>query len=159
MSFEKLGLPLPINFKHTNTLFMRENQTTNRAAGMFFLRALLGIIVGMQGYGKVFTYGIWTIYESSFRPLETVFPKGILIAVLYFTTAVELIAGICLVFGAFRNWSLYLLSLVILVVSFGHGIDSPIWDLVHVLPRAILIAALLLLPEDWDKWRLPMFRN
>ena len=138
---------------------MRENQTTNRAAGMFFLRALLGIIVGMQGYGKIFTYGIWTIYENSFRPLETVFPKGMLIAVLYFTTAVELIAGICLVLGIFRNWSLYLLSLVILIVSFGHGIDSPIWDLVHVLPRAILIGSLLLLPENWDTWRLRMFRN
>jgi uncharacterized membrane protein YphA (DoxX/SURF4 family) len=138
---------------------MRENQTTNCAAGMFFLRALLGIIVGMQGYGKIFTYGIWTIYESSFRPLETVFPKGLLMGVLYFTTGVELLAGVCLVLGIFRNWALYLLGAVILIVSFGHGIDSPIWDLVHVMPRAILIGALLLLPENWDNWRLKMFRN
>jgi putative oxidoreductase len=138
---------------------MRENQTTNRAAGMFFLRALLGVIVGMQGFGKIYTYGIWVIYNNSFQPLETVFPKWWLIAVLFFTTFTELIAGICLVFGVFRAWALYLLAAVILIVSFGHGIDLPIWDLQHVMPRAILIAALLLLPTEWDTWKLSNLRK
>lgn len=41
-----------------------------------------------------------------------------------------------------------------LIVSFGHGLMEPIWDLSHVMPRAFLLSALLLLPIGWDTWSL-----
>jgi hypothetical protein len=44
------------------------------------------------------------------------------------------------------------LAVDLLIVSFGHGLIEPIWDLSHVIPRAILLTALFLLPSNWDTW-------
>ena len=73
---------------------------------------------------------------------------------LFFTTFVELIGGVCLVLGLFRQWALWLLAVDLLIVSIGHGLESPIWDLQHVMPRALLTGALLLLPAGWYTWSL-----
>lgn len=127
----------------------------NRPAGMFFLRTLLGIIFGLQGYAKVFTYGLWGVYDNAFKPFEAMMPAWWLVSVLFFTTIVEMIGGLCLVLGIFRRWALALLAVDLLVVSIGHGLESPIWDMQHVMPRAILTGALLLLPAEWDTWVLP----
>ena len=43
------------------------NDTTSRAAGIFFIRALLGVIFLMQGYGKVFTYTVPKVYNMFFK--------------------------------------------------------------------------------------------
>ena len=125
---------------------------TNRNAGMFFLRSLLGIIIGLQGFGKVYTYGIWGVYDMAFKPLSNIFPDWALIVVLFFTTTVELIGGICLILGIARSATLYAVAAVLLLVSVGHGLESPVWDLQQVISRAILTAALLLLPREWDNW-------
>lgn len=132
------------------------NQSTwNRPAALFFLRFLLGLVVGLQGFGKLFNYGIWNVYDGAFKSFEAIFPAWVLVGVLFFTTFGELIAGFCLVLGIFRGWALALVAVILLVVSLGHGLESPIWDLQHVMPRAILTATLLLLPIDWDTWTLP----
>jgi putative oxidoreductase len=34
---------------------------------------------------------------------------------------------------------------------------EPIWDLSHVIPRAILLSALFFLPKDWDRWNVDAF--
>ncbi|MFI5187415.1 MAG: DoxX family protein [Chitinophagales bacterium] len=121
--------------------------------GIFFLRTLLGIIVMMQGWGKVFTWGLPKIYDMWFKEFEKTFlPKWLIWSTAYYTSYVELIAGILLIAGLFKRISLYLLAIDLLIVSFGHGLLEPIWDLQHVIPRAFLVAALLLLPEEWDRW-------
>jgi len=38
------------------------------------------------------------------------------------------------------------------LVTFGHGLAEPIWDLSHVMYRTMLLIALLLLPKTWDQW-------
>jgi uncharacterized membrane protein YphA (DoxX/SURF4 family) len=124
-----------------------------QTAGIFFIRVLLGIIFFMQGYGKVFTIGVTKVYEMFFKVFETtLLPKWLIVSTAYYTSYVELLGGFLLIIGLFRKFALYLLAVDLLIVSFGHGLMEPIWDLGHVIPRAILLAALFLLPGEWDKW-------
>ncbi len=126
----------------------------NRVIGVFVLRVLLGVIFMMQGFGKVFTWGMDNVYKS-FEPYEETFlPKLLLVFTAYFTSYAELIGGFLLIIGLFRNYALYALGAVLLIVAFGHGLTSPIWDLSHVFPRAVLLISLLLIPQEWDKWQI-----
>jgi len=63
-----------------------------------------------------------------------------------------LIGGLLLIIGLWRKWALCLLGIDLLIVSFGHGLMEPIWDLQHVIPRAILLIFILAAPGEWDKW-------
>lgn len=125
-----------------------------KAAGSLFLRCLLGIIFLFQGYGKIMTLGIKKVYDLFFSGYEQLLPKWIILSTAYYTSYIELMGGVLLVLGLFKKQVLYLLALDLIIVSVGHGLLEPIWDLQHVFPRAILIAALLLLPQHWDKWSL-----
>ncbi len=121
--------------------------------GMFFIRVLLGIIFLMQGYGKIFTIGTGKIYDMFFKVFENTFlPKWLIVSTAYFTSYVELFCGLMLIIGLLRKQAMYLLAIDLLIVSFGHGLIEPIWDLSHVMPRAILLAALFFFPWEWDKW-------
>jgi len=129
------------------------NDNTSRAAAVLFTRALLGIIILMQGYGKVFIFTVVKVYDMFFKDFEKTFlPKWLIWATAYYTSYVELICGFLLIFGIFRKYAFYLIAIDLLVVSFGHGMLEPIWDLQHVIPRAILLIALLVFPATWDKW-------
>jgi uncharacterized membrane protein YphA (DoxX/SURF4 family) len=139
---------------------MTNNQTTMQTTGLFFIRVLLGIIFFMQGFGKVITMGVSKVYELFFKNFENTFlPKWLILSTAYYTSYVELVCGFLLVIGLFRKYALYLLAVNLLVVSFGHGLMEPIWDLSHVMPRAILLTAILLLPMQWDKWNLDSLLN
>lgn len=131
------------------------NNTSARAAGIFFTRMLLGIIFLMQGYGKIFKYSVPKVYDLFFKDFETTFlPKWLIWCAAFYTSYIELICGFLLIAGLFRKYALYLLGIDLLIVSFGHGLMEPIWDLSHVMPRAVLLIALLLLPQEWDRWNL-----
>ncbi len=134
-------------------------KNTNRALAFFFLRTLLGTIFLLQGWGKIFKFGIWNLYENAFKPLETMLPKPVLVAVLFFTTFAELVGGAMLLIGWRRDWAYRIFVAVLLIVSIGHGLESPIWDLQHVVFRGALLAALLLLPGDWDIWSLDNWKK
>jgi len=129
------------------------NDKNPRAAGMLFTRALLGIIFLMQGYGKIFTYTVPKVYGMFFKDFEKTFlPKWLIWGTAYYTSWVEMICGFLLIIGLFRKYALYLLGIDLLIVSFGHGLMEPIWDLQHVIPRAILLIILFLAPQQWDRW-------
>ena len=131
------------------------NDRTSRAIAVLFARALLGTIFTMQGFGKVFTFTVTKVYDMFFKDFEKTFlPKWLIWGTAYYTSYVELICGFLLVIGLFRKYALCLLALDLLVVSFGHGFMEPIWDLQHVMPRAILLIAILVVPSQWDKWNL-----
>jgi uncharacterized membrane protein YphA (DoxX/SURF4 family) len=130
--------------------FSNENQ---RAVGMFFLRCLLGLILLMQGWGKVFTWGIQGVYDNVFKEYETTWiPVALLRCTAYVTSYVELLGGLLLLLGLLRQWTYIAIGFVLLIVSYGHGLTSPIWDLQHVFFRAALLISLFLLPMTWDKW-------
>ena len=131
---------------------------TSKAAAIFFSRALLGIIFMMQDYGKIFTYTVPKVYSMFFKDFEKTFiPKWLIWGTAYYTSYVEMICGFLLIIGLFRKYALYLLGIDLLVVSFGHGLLEPIWDLQHVMPRAILLITILLVPQQWDRWNVDRF--
>ena len=134
------------------------NDRTSRAVAVLFARALLGIIFIMQGYGKVFTFTVAKVYDMFFKDFERTFlPKWLIWGTAYYTSYVELICGLLLIIGLFRKYALCLLAIDLLVVSFGHGFMEPIWDLQHVIPRAILLITILVVPSQWDRWNLDEF--
>jgi uncharacterized membrane protein YphA (DoxX/SURF4 family) len=134
------------------------NDKTSKIAAVFFARALLGIIFMMQGYGKIFTYTVPKVYSMFFKDFEKTFiPKWLIWGTAYYTSYVEIICGFLLIIGLFRKYALYLLAIDLLVVSFGHGLLEPIWDLQHVMPRAILLITIMLVPQQWDRWNLDRF--
>ncbi len=127
----------------------------NRAAGILIIRLVLGFIFLMQGFGKVFSIGVKNVYNEFFKAtFQDILPDFITYATAYYTSYIELIGGILLVLGFKINWGLYLLGSVLVIVSFGHGLEKPIWDLQHVIFRLIPLAALLLLPKTWDLFSL-----
>lgn len=139
---------------NVNSTIMDNSQITiNRTIALFFIRVLLGLIFFMQGFGKVFTWGVEGVYQNAFLSFEETFlPEFLLKFTAYYTSYIELIGGFLLLIGLFRSYALYALASVLLIVAFGHGLQSPIWDLQHVIFRSILLIALLLLPMEWDKW-------
>jgi uncharacterized membrane protein YphA (DoxX/SURF4 family) len=77
-------------------------------------------------------------------------PDFLLLFTAYYTSLVELIAGFILIIGFKRDYALYALASVLVIVTIGHGLKDPIWDLSHVMYRTILLVALLLLPKKLD---------
>ncbi len=164
--FLTFDLPLKcIKFIHTADDIskindMNHEQAAWRNPGMFFIRVLLGVIFLMQGYGKIFLMGVPYVYERFFKVFENSFlPKWLIVSTAYYTSCVELMGGFLLVVGLFRIYAMYLLALDLLIVSFGHGLMEPIWDLSHVIPRSILLASLFFLPASWDTWNADAWIN
>jgi uncharacterized membrane protein YphA (DoxX/SURF4 family) len=124
---------------------------------MLFVRLLLGLIFFWQGLGKIFSWGIDAVYNNSFKPFEDTFlPEFLLKSVVYFTSFVEFLGGFLLIIGLFRKQVYYLFAVLLLIVAFGHGLQSPIWDLQHVVFRSILLVFLMML-FDKDSLSLDRF--
>lgn len=132
----------------------------NQAVATLLLRLLLGFIFLMQGYGKVFSWGVENVYQNFFyNSYKDLLPDFIIYSTAYYTSYVELIGGLLLIIGLKRDYALYALGSVLVIVTFGHGLKEPIWDLSHVIYRAILLITLLILPATWDKLSLDFILN
>jgi uncharacterized membrane protein YphA (DoxX/SURF4 family) len=116
---------------------------------------ILGLIFLMQGFGKVFTWGVENVFKNFFYgTFKDLLPDPIIYGTAYYTSYVELIGGFLLVIGLKSNYALYALASVLIIVTFGHGLAEPIWKMEHVIFRLILLVALLLLPKAWDRFSL-----
>jgi len=131
------------------------SDNTSRATATLFARTLLGVIFLMQGYGKIFTYTVPKVYHMFFADFEKTFlPRWLIWTTAYYTSYTELICGFLLIIGLFRKCACMLLAINLFVVSFGHGLMEPIWDLQHVIPRAFLLIFVMVAPREWDKWNV-----
>ena len=123
----------------------------NQQVAVLTIRLLLGFIVFFQGFGKVFKFGLDAVYNNFFKAsYSELLPDFILLFSAYYTSLIELVGGILLIIGFKRDITLYFLASVLVIVTFGHGLKDPIWDLSHVMYRAILLLSLLLLPKSLD---------
>jgi putative oxidoreductase len=130
----------------------------NRQVALLTLRLLLGFIFFFQGFGKVFKLGLDVVYSNFFQAsYSEILPDFLLLFTTYYTSYVELIGGFLLIIGFKRDIALYFLASVLVIVTFGHGLTEPIWDLSHVMYRAILLIALLLLPKEYDRFSVDTF--
>ncbi len=128
---------------------------SNKSIAILTARLLLGFIFLMQGFGKVFKIGVGNVYNSFFKETyQDILPEFITIGTAYYTSFIELIAGLMLVIGYKKNIAYILLASVLVIVTFGHGLAEPIWDLSHVMYRGILLIFLLMMPATLDKFSL-----
>lgn len=146
-------------FLTLKTFLIKNNMNLNQQIAVLTIRLLLGFIFLMQGFGKVFTFGIENVYKNFFATEKyEILPSFLTYATAYYTSYVELIGGLLLVIGFKRDYALYALASVLVIVTFGHGLAEPIWDLSHVMYRAILLVALLLLPKEWDRFSVDSWK-
>jgi len=133
----------------------------NKSIAMLIIRLILGFIFLMQGIGKVFKWGVENVYNMDFfyDTYKDLLPDFIIHATAYYTSYIELIAGLLVVLGLKRDYALYLLASVLVIVTFGHGLAEPIWNLSHVMYRTILLVTLLILPREWDKFSMDNIIN
>ncbi len=127
----------------------------NKQIAILTMRLILGFIFFFQGFGKIFKFGLNAVYNNFFlKNYSELLPDFLLLFSAYYTSIIELVGGLLLIIGFKRDYALYALASVLIIVTFGHGLKDPIWDLSDVMYRAILLVGLLLLPKELDKYSI-----
>jgi uncharacterized membrane protein YphA (DoxX/SURF4 family) len=133
---------------------------SNRTWGIFFARAILGLIFFMAGWWKVFTLGplgharslFVEPYADTFLPSWSLWASGVVVPL------VELAAGTLLLVGLKTRPALLALGGVLLLVTFGHLLADPLYQFhTHVIPRTALLLFLLTMPASADRISLDSF--
>jgi len=121
----------------------------------FFSRVIVGLLFGMAGWYKVFVMTAPGHAQRLFLEpyAETWIPTWFLWTLGLVIPFVELIGGWLLVVGWLRRPAAVALGIVLVVVTYGHSLLEPFFDVsTHILPRLILLAPVLLLGSDKDSW-------
>ena len=81
----------------------------NRPIAILTIRLILGLIFLMQGFGKVFTWGIEKVYKADYfyGTFKDLLPDFIIQSTAYYTSYIELIGGLLLILGLKTNYVLY----------------------------------------------------
>src|SRR6185436_4763665 len=124
---------------------------TSDTIAPFFTRVLLGILFFMQGYDKIFNVKISNVIETIRPPYHKLKLPGLMVKFsAYFTSYVEFICGFLLVVGFMKYFSLYLLGIDLIIVSFGMSVINLVWNMELVFPRFLLLLFLLIYPGEYD---------
>jgi uncharacterized membrane protein YphA (DoxX/SURF4 family) len=117
----------------------------------FLTRVLLGILFFIQGYDKIFNVKISSVIETirpAYRKMKL--PVFMIALSAYFTSYVEFTCGLLLIVGLLKYFSLYLLGIDLIIVSFGMSIINSVWNMELVFPRFLLLLFLLIYPAEYD---------
>ena len=130
-----------------------------RAWALLFARLILGLIFFMAGFWKVFQLGPIEHARKYFLPFaDTLLPVLSLWLIGVTIPLVELIAGALLLLGLRIRDALVALGFVLAIVTFGHLLREPLFNLTgHVLPRLALLLFLLSFPREYDLFSLDYF--
>jgi uncharacterized membrane protein YphA (DoxX/SURF4 family) len=125
----------------------------HRAWALLFARLVLGLIFFMAGIWKVFQLGPMEHARKYFLPFaDTFLPVWSLWFVGVTIPWVELAAGALVILGLRVREALIALGGVLVIVTFGHLLREPLFNLTgHVIPRLALLLFLLWCPRrlDW----------
>ena len=122
-----------------------------RAWLVFLARVLLGLIFGMAGYWKTFELtpvGHYELYfepfiESTWLPIWILWPSGVTIPIVEFVTGWLLVAGLRV------RESLVAIGVILIVVTYGHLLQDPLYVLTgHVIPRFLLVLVVVVFHAD-----------
>ena len=130
-----------------------------KAWAVLFARLVLGLIFFMAGVWKVFGLGPVGHVQRFFLPFQHTFlPTWSLWAVGFTIPFVELIAGALVILGWKTRAALVGLGAVLVIVTFGHLLDQPLYALhEHVIPRLALVLFVLLIPQELDRFSIDQF--
>lgn len=126
-----------------------------------FARLMLGLMFLMLGWGKVFGMGPAEHARRFFteRYADSWIPHWLLLATGTVVPFVELTAGLLLIAGLAVRATLLTLAGLLLLVTYGHLLADPFFDVTtHILPRAILVLVLMVIPREADRWSLDRLR-
>jgi uncharacterized membrane protein YphA (DoxX/SURF4 family) len=132
---------------------MNEENSRNRHIALWGLRWIIGFLSAQIGMQKIFIEGL-EAQMRWFKALEEWFPLWVLQVTNVYAAGVELVAGTMLVLGFKRDWALWAILSVLVIVTFGHGLEAAVWDLHQTVFRLSMVITLLLLPAEWDRYRI-----
>lgn len=127
----------------------------SKAIALLMVRTVLGILFFAQAYEKVVTMGMKS-FIATLRDSEGTsrLPKGFVTFSAYLSSYIELIGGALLILGVLLPYAYPLLALNLVMVALGLSFLRPIWQLEHFFPRMAMLVLLMLLPAEWDLYRL-----
>lgn len=136
---------------------MEINQWTF-AAGMLLLRFTAGVLFFFQGYDKIFNIGLNNVVQTFADPMKkTLIPQALLKPLVLVSSYVEMLAGLLLALGLFREWALFALSADLAFVALSFSSMKAMWDMQFFYPRFTMVTALLLIPSSGDRFCVDRF--
>lgn len=144
---------------NSEDLAVNKRPSSGSAWAIFFARAVLGLIFFMAGAYKVFQQGPvghveqWFLpYSDTFLPIWSLWLVGLTIPF------VELLGGAMVLVGWRTRAALLGLGAVLVVVTFGHLLEEPLYAFhEHVIPRLALVLFVLVMPPEADRFSLDAF--
>jgi uncharacterized membrane protein YphA (DoxX/SURF4 family) len=126
----------------------------HRAWTLLFARLALGLIFFMAGVWKVFQLGPLEHARKYFLPFsDTFLPVWSLWLVGVTIPLIELVAGALVILGLRTRDALIALGFVLVIVTFGHLLREPPYNLTgHVIPRLALLLFILWCPREDDRF-------
>ncbi len=124
------------------------------------IRVFAGILFFFQGYDKLFNIKMPGVIDTFMGNAARHHVSRLMVSLLaYYTSVVEFVGGLFLVFGIFTNYTLFALGVDLILVCFAFSFLEPMWDMKHVFPRLLLVFILLILPLEHDKLSLDYLFN
>jgi uncharacterized membrane protein YphA (DoxX/SURF4 family) len=123
----------------------------------FIVRWILGILFLMASYWKVFVLTpvqhANQFFVGAFA--ETWIPERLLYALGLSIPLLELAASILLCIGWRAREALIALGLLLIITTYGHALQDPLFDIDgHTFTRLALVILLLLAPAGTDRYSL-----
>lgn len=128
----------------------------------FLMRVMVGLVFAMAGYWKVFRMTPAGHANKLFLEqfADTWIPRFMLWTFGVTIPFVELAAGALLIVGLFRRPCAILLGFLLLVVTYGHLLKEPLFDIhPYIFTRLILLLPVMLLGARDDPWSLDAWRK
>jgi uncharacterized membrane protein YphA (DoxX/SURF4 family) len=127
----------------------------NVQLAVFVLRSITGILFLFQGYERAFKIKADEIV-SAFQTdvIRKILPGAMLKFTVHLSAYLELICGLMLFVGFGRDIALYILAAELIFVALAFSLIRPMWDMEYFFPRFVFVIALLILPNDWDRFSL-----
>ncbi len=135
---------------------------TAQVAARFICRWILGLLFIMAGWWKVFELGALEHARRFFVQgfAEHWIPEWLLWALGTVIPYLELIAGLLLLLGFKLRWTLTILGLLLIVTTYGHALQQPLFNIDgHTFTRLALIVFLLMVGSDDDRTTLDWWLN
>jgi uncharacterized membrane protein YphA (DoxX/SURF4 family) len=127
---------------------------TPGVTAVFMCRWILGLLFTMAGWWKVFDLGAAEHARQFFVDgfAESWIPVWLLWGLGVFIPYLEVVAGLLILAGFKLRWALTAVGLLLIVTTYGHALQQPLFDIDgHTFTRLALIVFLLTIGTGQDR--------